>query len=704
VEFPGQVVNMRNASSEGLGFFRPFTTLMRFKTLVLAIMIGFFGLRALYAQTQQPMGGVKPKPANQSELPPAPSANSITTGNGIEYHGGPVMISPHNIYFIWYGGWSGAPALSILPDFITGLKGSNYFNTNTTYGDANSDIVNTISLAGQIFDNYSQGTDLGCCGVQTVVSSALNAGKLPTDANGIYFVLSSPDVTEGTFCHQFCGYHTSTTINGTDIKYAFVGDAATQCPNGCEDQSISPNGDQGADGMANVMAHEINETVTDPDLNAWFHNNTAGEVGDLCNFTFGNRFYLPSGASANITLGARNFLIQENWVNDSGGFCAMEFSQQTRTALNFVPVTPCRVADTRNPDGPFGGPILGGNTTRGFVIPSSACNIPSNAVAYSLNFTVVPPGKLSYLTAFPCGDAQPLVSTLNSDGRIKAVAGIVPGSTTDGSVCAYVTEDTHLVLDIDGYFVPSSNTGSLAFFPVAPCRVVDTRQPAGPLGGPTLSANTSRTFPILSSSCNLPASAQAYSLNYTVVPRATKLGFLTTWPTGQSQPTVSTLNASTGAITANAALVPAGTNGDVDVFVTDNTDLVIDVNGYFAPPASGGLSFHTLLPCRVLDTRNPPGVQPFKGEFDINVFFQGCAAPLTAQAYVVNATVVPPQPLDYLTLWKQGDPQPLVSTLNASDAAITSNMAIVPVNNGFISTFLPQPSHLVLDISGYFAP
>jgi len=234
--------------------------------------------------------------------------------------------------------------------------------------------------------------------------------------------------------------------------------------------------------------------------------------------------------------------------------------------------------------------------------------------------------------------------------------------------------------------------------------VVDTRQAAGPLGGPTLVGNQSRTFPILSSSCNLPASAQAYSLNYTVVPRASKLGFLTTWPTGQSQPTVSTLNASTGAITANAAMVPAGTNGDVDVFVTDNTDLVIDVNGYFAPPASGGLSFHTLLPCRVIDTRNPPGSQPFMGEFDINVFFQGCAAPLPAQAYVVNATVVPPQPLDYLTLWKQGASQPLVSTLNASDGAITSNMAIVPVNNGFISTFVPQSSHLVVDISGYFAP
>src|SRR5437764_1128828 len=452
------------------------------------------------------------------------------------------------------------------------------------------------------------------------------------------------------------------------------------------------------------MAHEINETVTDSDLNAWFSGNTGGEVGDLCNFNFGNPFLAPNAAIANITLSGRNFLIQQNWVNDSKGFCAMRFNQRSKTALNFVPVTPCRVADTRNANGPYGGPLLSGNTTRGFAIPAGACNIPSNAMAYSLNFTVVPPGKLSFLTAFPCGETRPLASTLNSDGRIKAVAGIVPGSTTDGSVCAYVTEDTHLVLDINGYFVPSSNTGSLAFFPVTPCRVVDTRQAAGPLGGPTLSGNTSRTFPILSSSCNVPATAQAYSLNYTVVPRAPKLSFLTTWPTGQSQPTVSTLNASTGAITANAAIVPAGTNGDVNVFVTENADLVIDVNGYFAPPATGGLAFHTLTPCRVLDTRQFIGARPFVGQFDTYIFGMGCAAPPIAQAYVLNATVVPQQPLDYLTLWPAGTSQPLVSTLNASDAAITSNMAIVPVQNGSVSAYAPQSTHLVMDIFGYFAP
>lgn len=275
----------------------------------------------------------------------------------------------------------------------------------------------------------------------------------------------------------------------------------------------------------------------------------------------------------------------------------------------------------------------------------------------------------------------------------------------NGAVCVFATNDTELVLDINGYFGPPSDPAGLAFYPLAPCRLVDTRLAAGPLGGPSLTGNgPGRTFPIHASPCNVPP-AQAYSLNFTSVPKG-PLGFLTTWPTGQPQPFVSTLNALTGAITANAAIVPAGANGDVNVFVTNDSDLVIDINGYFAPPGPGGLLLYTISPCRVLDTRNPAptGGKPFSGILDVNVAGSNCGAPATAQAFVLNATVVPPGLLGFLTLWPQGAAQPLVSTLNALDGAITSNMAIVPTSNGSSSAFAANPTHLVMDISGYFAP
>ena len=134
---------------------------------------------------------------------------------------------------------------------------------------------------------------------------------------------------------------------------------------------------------------------------------------------------------------------------------------------------------------------------------------------------------------------------------LKQTRYVQPG--TIGSVSVFVTGTTELVLDIDGYFVnPAGNSQSLGFYPVAPCRVVDTRNPAGPLGGPIIGAAQSRNFPVLTSSCGSAGNAQAYSLNATVVPSG-PLGFLTLWPFGQAQPLVSTLNAPTGGVVANAA-------------------------------------------------------------------------------------------------------------------------------------------------------
>jgi hypothetical protein len=149
--------------------------------------------------------------------------------------------------------------------------------------------------------------------------------------------------------------------------------------------------------------------------------------------------------------------------------------------------------------------------------------------------------------------------------------------------------------------------------------------------------------------------------------------------------------------------VPAGTSGDISVFVTNNSDLAIDINGYFAAPGgSGALSLYTLSPCRVLDTRNSSGA--FSGTLGVNVEGSGCMVDSAAQGYVFNATVVPPKALNYLTLWPNGQSQPTVSTLNAADAAITSNMALVPTTNGLIDAYASNSTQLVLDVSGYFAP
>lgn len=396
------------------------------------------------------------------------------------------------------------------------------------------------------------------------------------------------------------------------------------------------------------------------------------------------------------------------YVPNEGSDSASVIAGASAAALQFVPLTPCRLVDTRQQGG--GGPIQGG-TSRSLPLPQEgACGatIPSGAAAYSLNVTVVPAGQhLGYLTIWPTGEDQPVASTLNStDGRTKANAAIVPAGAS-GAVSIYVSNTTDVLVDIDGYFaVPNSQT--LQFYPLTPCRLVDTRQPDGPLGGPSLLAQQERDFPLLMNTTCIPQglNPSAYSLNFTAVPNPSgqHLGYLSVWPAGDPQPVVSTLNNPTGTTVANAAIVPAGQDGKVAVYAYNTTDLLIDINGYFAPPGSGGYSMYPTAPCRVLDTRQNNG-QPFQGTIVVNVVGSQCSPPSNAQAFVFNATVVPPGRMPYLSLWPDdGGPMPTVSTLNAYDGFTTSNLAIVPTTNGEVNAYAAGLTQLIMDISGYFAP
>ena len=156
-------------------------------------------------------------------------------------------------------------------------------------------------------------------------------------------------------------------------------------------------------------------------------------------------------------------------------------------------------------------------------------------------------------------------------------------------------------------------------------------------------------MPIPNSDCGIPSDAAAYSLNATVVPRGS-LGYLTIWPTGQPRPVVSTLNSLDGRIKANAAIVPAGVAGSISVFVTDATELILDINGYFVSPHSATMGFVATTPCPA------------------------------------------------------GENMALASTLNAIDGALTSNAAILRAGNpgGAIRVFGLSTTHFLLEINGYF--
>jgi hypothetical protein len=396
---------------------------------------------------------------------------------------------------------------------------------------------------------------------------------------------------------------------------------------------------------------------------------------------------------ATLAAGSSSFVVRN--VGTGQATNTISVTASAPVGSHFVPIAPCRAADTR--DG--GASALPRDSFRNFTFAN--CGIPSNATAVALNVTLVPSGPFGFISLWPAGQPQPGVSTMNSlDGRIKANASVV-GLGAGQAVSVYVTDPAHVILDVNGYFMPIGTPGALAFYPVAPCRVVDTRQTGG-----IVARNTTRR---ITGGC-LPANAQAYSLNVTTVPTGS-LGFLTLFPDGTSQPLASTLNNLTGTVVANAAILRAGTGGAFNAFVTDDTHLIVDLNGYFAAPGQpGALSFFPMQPCRIFDTRDPNGA--FGGPQmardttrNFTVPSSGCAVPGTAQAYVTNATVVPPGVFGFLTLFPGGQARPTVSTLNAIDGALHSNAAIVPAGaGGAISVYTSDVTHLLLDISGYFAP
>jgi hypothetical protein len=254
-----------------------------------------------------------------------PANRGKPSGNGISYHGGPVMTNGVNMYYIWYGNWNGNNATTILTDFAQSIGGSPYYNINTTYANGSGAAVkNMVTYGGAATVAYPNGTSLSDAAIQTIVANAINAGTLPKDSNGVYFVLTSADVTASSgFCTNYCGWHTHGTIGGTDIKYSFVGNP-DRCPASCAEQTTGPNGNAGADGMASIIAHELEEAATDPDLNAWY-DSRGYENADKCAWTFGTTYTMPNGAKANMQLGARDYLIQRNWVNAAGGYCALGY-------------------------------------------------------------------------------------------------------------------------------------------------------------------------------------------------------------------------------------------------------------------------------------------------------------------------------------------------------------------------------------------
>ncbi|MBL8214955.1 MAG: lamin tail domain-containing protein, partial [Bryobacterales bacterium] len=392
----------------------------------------------------------------------------------------------------------------------------------------------------------------------------------------------------------------------------------------------------------------------------------------------------------------------------------------TPTALRFVPLTPCRLMETRalynfeGRTGAFGPPALNAAETRTLTLPASnVCAIPTTARAYVVNVTVLPSTAVDFVTLWPAGDPRPDFWTIRSpDGQAVANSAIVKANAS-GAINVFASDRTDLLIDISGYYTDSVNPAQpgLAYYPLTPCRVIETRapyrSPAGPFGPPALTAGETRKFRIPATPyCSVPV-ASAYSVTITVVPPA-PLAFLTAWPDGVAQPGVSSINSFAGRVLANSVIVPAASDGSINVYAYNNSDLIVDINGYFAPDdGQRGLFYYPVTQCRANDSRTTgAGIYPDESSRSIAVpSSAGCSGiPTTAQAYAVNVTAIPDgNPMPFLTAWPTGSPRPGASILNAFQGQTVTNSAIVPTGaNGTIDVYAYRRTNVVVEISGYF--
>ncbi|XP_031496095.1 protein EXORDIUM-like 5 [Nymphaea colorata] len=278
----------------------------------------------------------------------------------LRYHMGPVLTNFINVHLIWYGSWS-RPSQQIIRDFIVSLSSesnpaggkkpatstvSNWWRTVQLYTDqTGSNVSSSVRISGEFHDyRYSNGKSLTRLSVQYVIRNAVTSsrGALPIDPkNGIYLVLTSPDVQMQDFCRAVCGFHyfTFPSIVGYTLPYAWVGNSATQCPDTCafpfalpaymSGKTVAlrpPNGDVAVDGMISVIGHEIAELSSNPLINAWYagEDPTAPtEIADLCEGVYGTGGggayigqVLTDGAGRQYNMvgkGGRRFLVQWLW-------------------------------------------------------------------------------------------------------------------------------------------------------------------------------------------------------------------------------------------------------------------------------------------------------------------------------------------------------------------------------------------------------
>ncbi len=295
----------------------------------------------------------------------------------IPYQGGPVMRGHVNVHFLYYGTFTSYQR-TVLMDLVRGLSATPWLHILDSYNEPNGQPTTDVVM-GQTYDvpspNLAPADDMGAW-VGDAVQAAIDRRQLPDDTNAIYFVVAGNDVTipQGS-PKKNCGWHSLIPSlftsgrkfgliknpNGTPICFAPINVGTT-----------SPNREPSVDSMASIVAHELVETLSDPDASSgWIDSATGVENGDNCAWQWGDTYTAftvpgppPRNVQANVHVGIRDYAVQQNWVNIGAGYgyCALRIENDAASVTSFA---------TSLPDPPAGSayrPMILGATYNAFVL------------------------------------------------------------------------------------------------------------------------------------------------------------------------------------------------------------------------------------------------------------------------------------------------------------------------------------------------
>jgi hypothetical protein len=257
------------------------------------------------------------------------------------------------------------------------------------------------------------------------------------------------------------------------------------------------------------------------------------------------------------------------------------------TGATYHALSPARILDTRDGTGGLSGPFSS-RVARTFQVTGGTNGVPTGATAITGNLTVTGQTSLGYLAIGPVAQNNPTSSTVNfplNDDRANGVTAALDGSgRLSITYAAPVLGPTaHVIFDVTGYFTADA-TGA-KYVPLAPGRILDSRDGTGGLSGP-FSSHVARTFGVIGHG-GVPSSATSVTGNLTVT-QQNNLGFLFIGPVVVNNPTTSTLNFPLNDDRANAVTVALGGGGILAVTYAAPTlgptaHVIFDVTGYFVP-------------------------------------------------------------------------------------------------------------------------